>query len=325
MPKMRYDENDLIAIRSSGLLKSDAANDESMFFAEELNFIKARTYDIKVPPSNALVVFPVNSDTDPGADTVSYDTYGEVGMAKIISNYADDLPRADVKGERTTVKVASIGTSYGYSTKDIRRARMAGKPLQARKAAAARHATDTRINALAFRGDKEYGISGILDHPNITAYVPANAAAKAESTKWADKTPQEILNDLNGVVTAIVDSTNGVEIPDTILLPFTQYNLIATTLMPESEGKTILTTFITNSPYVKNVKAIHELKGAGTNGNDAGLCYRNDINALELNLPLGFMQGTPYQHNLEFVVPCEAACAGVIIFYPMSVAKFEGI
>ena len=321
---MKYDANDLNAIRVSGLLKNDAGNDESIFFAEELNHVKAKTYDIKVPPANALAVFPVNTDTDPGADTVSYDTYTEVGMAKIIANYADDLPRADVKGERTTVKVAEIGSSYGYSTKDIRRAHMTGKPLTTRKAAAARRAIDTIINRIAFVGDKATGINGIMNHPNITAYVPAAAAGKT-STIWADKTPQEIMDDLNGVVNAIVDSTHGMELPDTILLPFAQYNLIATKLMPESEGKTILTCFVDNSPYIKNVKPIQELKGLGEGGVDCGLCYRNDIDALEVNLPLAFTQGVVQRKNLEFIIPCEASCAGVIAYYPMSIAKFEGI
>lgn len=321
---MKYDEQDLSAIRSSGLLNNDAANDESIFFAEELNYVKAKTYDIKVPEANALAVFPVNSDTDPGADTVSYDTYSEVGMAKIIANYADDLPRADVKGERTTVKVVSIGTSYGYSTKDIRRAKMAGKPLSTRKAAAARRANDTKINSLVFKGDAEHGIKGILDHPNITAYVVSNSAT-GSSTKFADKTPAEIMGDLNGVVNAIVDSTNGVELPDTILLPIAQYNKIATTLMPESEGKTILSCFIANSPYIKTVKPIHELKGIGSDKKDVGLCYRNDPEALEINLPLAFTQYAPVRENLEFTVACESSCAGVIAYYPMSIAKFEGI
>lgn len=323
---MKYDEQDLVAIRATGLLKNDAANDESVFFAEELNHVKAKTYDQKVPPNNAMQVFPVNMDTDPGADTVSYDGYSDVGMAKIIANYADDLPRADVKGERQTVKVYAIGTSYGYSTKDIRRAKMAGKPLTSQRAAAARRANDAKINAVAFKGDPEYGIKGICDVPNITAYVPASVAkGEGTSTKWADKTADQILADLNGVVNAIVDSTNGVELPDTILLPIAQYNYISTLKVPDSEGKTVLSFFLANSPYIKNIKPIHELKGLGTGGVDVGICYRYDPEALELNLPLGYTQYAPQQKNLEFVVPCESSCAGVIVFYPLSVAKFEGI
>ena len=125
MPHMHYDELDLAAIQSTGRLDAN----ESIFFARELDYVKSKAYDVKYPANNALALFPVSSEADAGADTISYESYDMVGMAKIISNYADDLPRADVKGTLNTVKVFSIGVSYGYSTKDIRRSRMAGKNL----------------------------------------------------------------------------------------------------------------------------------------------------------------------------------------------------
>ena len=137
---MRYDEQDLMACKTSGLFREDAG--ESVFFAQELQKVKAKTYDVKTPANNAMSIFPVTSEADPGADTVAFDSYDSVGMAKIITNYADDLPRADVKAQRTIVKVFDIGTSYGYSIKDIRRAKMTGKPLTTRKAESARRAND---------------------------------------------------------------------------------------------------------------------------------------------------------------------------------------
>ena len=110
-----------------------------------------------------MSIFPVTSEADPGADTVAFDSYDSVGMAKIITNYADDLPRADVKAQRTIVKVFDIATSYGYSIKDIRRAKMTGKPLTTRKAESARRANDALVNKIAFQGDAEHGILGILN------------------------------------------------------------------------------------------------------------------------------------------------------------------
>ncbi len=41
-------------------------------------------------------------------------------MAKIISSYASDLPRADVKGKPTTAIIKSLGDSYGYSIQEMR-------------------------------------------------------------------------------------------------------------------------------------------------------------------------------------------------------------
>lgn len=319
---MKYDANDLRAIENACLLRSDAG--ETMFFAEELNAVKAKTYDVKTPANNALMVFPVSSDASPGADTVSFDSYDAVGIAKIITNYADDLPRADVKGTRETVKIYNIGVSYGYSTKDIQAAQMARKPLTSKKAEAARRANDAMINKLAFYGDKEYGIVGIFDHPNISKYVIENDG-EGTSTEWKNKTPEQINRDMTDSVGSVVDITKGVEIPDTILMPIAQYNLISSTLMPDSGGLTIRKFFLENNPYIKEITPIHEAAGAGSDGKDAMLIFRKDANALSLEVPLAFMQHAPQAKNLEFVVPCESSTAGVLVYYPLSACIVEGL
>ena len=43
-----------------------------------------------------------------------------MGFAKIISDYADDFSRVDIYGEEESVKVHSIGVSYGYNIMEIR-------------------------------------------------------------------------------------------------------------------------------------------------------------------------------------------------------------
>ena len=129
---------------------------------------------------------------------------------------------------------------------------------------------------------------------------------------------------MNNAVSSIVDSTNGVEIPDTILLPIDQYNYIAATLLPDSGGFTILSFFLKNNPYIKTIKPVHELKGAD-DGDDVMLIYRNSADALTLKLPLPFNQLAPQNKNLEFVVPCESSTAGIIVYYPLSVCLASGI
>ena len=138
MPKERYDERDLVVIQASQHFDAN----ESIFFARELEHIKTKTYDKKFAALTATSVIPVSNEVNPGAESITYYQYEPTGMAKIISNYATDLPRADVKGKPFTSVVKGIGSSYGYSIQDVRAARMAGKPLEQRKANAARLAID---------------------------------------------------------------------------------------------------------------------------------------------------------------------------------------
>ena len=126
MPSATYDQADYDALRRSNIpvtlsenpaLRFDSAEDAAVFFARELDYIKSQTYDRLYPEFTALTLFPVTHEVPEGAETVTYYSYDKTGMAKIISNYATDLPRVDVKGEPTTVPVKSIGDSYGYSVR----------------------------------------------------------------------------------------------------------------------------------------------------------------------------------------------------------------
>lgn len=321
---MKYDEQDLRAIESTGLLKNDAADNESVFFAQQLEYIKAKTYDEKLANLSAAKLFPVSTEANAGAESISYEQYGLVGLAKLISSYADDLPRADIKGKKVTVNIFSVGTSYGYSTQDIRAARMKGLPLNARKAIAARRANDTTVNKLAFKGDADSNIVGVLDNPNITRHVIASDGT-GSSTKWDTKTPEQVLRDLNDVVNGIVDLTNNVEIPDTVVLPIKQFNYISNTIVPDTGGESILTNFKKNNQYIKNIVSAAEMKGAGSGGEDVMLVYRKDIDAVSLEIPMAFTQNAPQAKNLEFIVPCESRTAGVIVYYPLSMAIAVGI
>ena len=159
MPSATYDQADYDALRRSNIpatlsenpaMRFDSAEDAAVFFARELDYIKTQTYDRLYPEFTALQMFPVTHEVPEGAETVTYYSYDKTGMAKIISNYATDLPRVDVKGEPTTVPVKSIGDSYGYSVQEMRASRMAGKSLDVRKAETARYQIDRLTNMIAW-------------------------------------------------------------------------------------------------------------------------------------------------------------------------------
>ena len=139
---MKYDENDIRAIQSTGRLDAN----EGVFFARQLEFIKSQSYDVKRAKLSAMEVFPVSTATPEGATTITYRQYDQVGMAKIIANYADDLPRADVSGKEFTSPIRGIGVSYGYNMQEIRSAMYAGTSLSERKMRSAQRAHEEKIN-----------------------------------------------------------------------------------------------------------------------------------------------------------------------------------
>jgi hypothetical protein len=299
--------------------------DESIFFGRELEHVKAKTYDKKYAQLKARTLFPVSSEAGPGAESITYEQYDSVGIAKVIGSYADDLPRADVKGKQFTSIIKSLGSSYGYNIQEIRAAQMAGKPLAQRKADAAKKAILTREDQIAFSGDSTNGILGFLTNPNIPLVVLA-ADGTGATTTFSTKTADKILRDLNKVVNSIVELTKEVEIPDTMLLPTEIYNLLKNTpWSTANDGKSVLKLFLENNDYIKNVFSVPRMKGAGAGGLDRMAVYRRDPDALTLEIPQDFEMLEEQSRGLEYVTPCHSRIGGVIVYYPLSIAFADGI
>ncbi len=338
----QYDKRDAQALMQSAIpgaimasegTRFDSAEDASVFFARELDYVKTRSYDVLYPEFTALNKFPVTSEADPGAETVTYYTYEKQGVAKVISNYADDLPRADVNGKPSTAFVKSIGDSYGYSAQEMRASRLAGKSLDARKAEAARYAIDNATNIIAWKGDPDNNLLGVLSTAqNIPLYSLPNGASG--HANWRAKTADEILADVSGMQMQVAETTNNVERPDTLCVPADVYMDISTRRIPDT-GITVLAFILDHAPYIKEVISAAELgaKNVDTNpyaaadnsGAGVAFLFTNDERKLALENPMPFYQYTLQARNLESVIPCEARTAGVIVYYPMSALIAVGV
>lgn len=317
--QLNYDERDYAAILAGHNMDAN----ESLFFARDLEKVKSKSYDVRYPEYTAMRVIPLATDAGIGVEVITYRQYDAVGFAKIISNYATDLPRVDLIGKEFFSKVKSLGDSYGYSVQDIRAAQFAGKPLEQRKANAARQAIEQQINTIAYTGDAASGLVGLFTHPNITTYtLPADGTGS--TTTFKTKTPDQVLRDLNGMVNKVKELTKGVESPDTLLISHNVHGDISTRARSTTSDTTILEFFLKNSPYIKNVEVIPECASAGAGNTELAMMFKKSEDKLTLEIPQMFEQFPPQAKGLEFVIPCHARIGGVIIYYPLSVIKAEG-
>lgn len=292
-------------------------SNEAVFFEQELEDIKAKSYDVVRRRLRHRDHIPVSNASGPAAETISYYQYDQVGIAKLVSNYADDLPVANVKGRKFSVDVHSMGVGFEYSIQDIRASMAQGKSLNDRKAtAAARAIAELEENIAAF-GHAGTNMKGFLNHPNvpvISVHDPGSGRA------WIadNKTPEQIVKDMGAAVQKIIDNTSEVERPNALLLPSNEYGHIAQTKMTDIEP-TILRWFIANNPWVSSVGTWDKLKTADASSTGPrSVTYRRDPNALELEIPQEFEMFPPQAQNLAFRVPAHARIGGVVFYYPLS-------
>lgn len=303
---------------------------ESIFFARELETIRARSYDVKYDDLfKMLGLLPVSTEGDPLATEITHRVYSRVGVAKMGGgDYATDFPSVDVYGNEVTVKIYPVKASYKYNKDEIARAARANKPLEAMRANAARKAIDKKLNDVAMSGDSVTGAKGLFNADGISTYtVPDGAGGK---TNWGDKTSDEILADLYGISNQIITNTKGIEVPDTIALPLTSHQLIERKRLSTDSEKTVLTYFLENSKNIKNIVWFNELEttaptNAAYDSNKAMFCWKNDAEHLVLDLPMPYTQEDIMVDGLEYVIPCRAKTAGVTVFYPLAVCKAYGV
>lgn len=297
---------------------------ESVFLQRQLDYIKSQTYDIKYAELKARKLIPVSNEADPGAEKIFYRQYDQAGLAKVVANYGDDLPRADVSGKEYFAIVKTLGASFAYNIQEMRAAIYGNVPLEQRRANAAKRSIAQLENSIAFFGDTASGLTGFINAANITS-VTLPADGTGSSKLWSTKTPDQILRDMNLVANTIVSTSLGIEIPDTMLLPLAQYNYVASTARSANSDTTILNYFLQNNPYIKQVEWLNELLGAGASSADRMMSYRRSPDVLTMEVPSDFEQLEIEIRNLEYKIPCLSRFGGVLVYYPLAISYADGL
>jgi hypothetical protein len=304
-----------------GMARLDAG--ENIFLLRQVEFISTRSYDVKFPLLFARKFIPVNNQIDRSAATYTYPQYTQVGMAKLLASYADDLQRADVYVKEFSSAIKPLGDSYGYNINEIRQAMRAQVPLDQKKANAARRAVETLIDRILALGDTAAGLVGMINQPNALSFTIPNGLAG--TPQWSTKKPLEILSDMVNICAFIPTSTGNVEEPNAILLPRSQYTQVATTPYSTSASDlTVLEYFKRNNPGV-DVGMWPLLATQGVASTDRMIAYNRDPEKLEGIIPQEFEQFPPEQEGLNFQVACHARIGGVVFYYPLSMAVADGI
>jgi len=292
-------------------------DDNSVFFAKSLEYTMAQAYERPIPAMAADRIVPTDNETPEWAESVSYTVYDTVGMAKIVSAYADDLPRSDVRGIEKVVPVVTLGDSFGYTTKDLRTAINNRSNLPVLRAVGARTAVARKENSLKVRGDAVHGMFGIVNHPNIPTVTPTTGS-------WGTATGDQMIADIVKAVDALVTQSNGTHTPNRIAVSNITRSRMATKRIGTADTTTVMQLVAQMFPELE-VVVVEELKGQGAGGTE--VMFISEFSAVNYHYKavMPFRQHPPQARNLEFVVPCEARTAGLVVMQPLSCVLMGGL
>lgn len=307
-----YDENEYRYFRDyAGQERLDDAG--SLFLARELDALRARVYEMETPALNALNIFSVQSEAAGWQDTLTFGLISDFGMARVISDYSDNIPMVGVYGQWLTVAIYTIADAYSFSMKEIEKAQATGKGLTDRLAVAARRGMDAKINDLVWNGDEDYNIIGIFDNPNINYQA-------ATSGGWT--TGDKAMQDLIAAVQGILTTTKGLHQANSIVLPVSMASIL-TQQLPNT-NVSYKTFLIQENPglTITYAQELEDIDGAGTKG---ALVFEKsaDVAAVELSQP--FRQHPAQWNNLHAKVVCDARTAGLIVYKPICITLIHSL
>ncbi len=189
---------------------------------------------------------------------------------------------------------------------------------------------DKVIERSVYVGFRKVGSIGLLNNPSV---VRSSARTSAGGqTSWRSKTADEILNDINTVLSAVWEANDCASdgMPDHILVPVEQFGMLVTRKVSDDSERSILTYILENNIATQQGKQLvispcKWCSGIGTNYSDRMVVYMNQVDRVCFNLtqPLRRME-TEYA-DMRIKIPYIAQFSEVRFLYPSTVRYMDGI
>lgn len=295
------------------------------FLVSQLTHIESKMYEKKYKAITYPQIVPVSNEAGEWAESVTYFFMDGAAIAEFVGTKSLNVPIAEIGTDKVTVAVELGATGYEYSDEELRQALHLNRPLPQLKSNTARRAYEELAQRTAMFGDVTHNLPGFLNNINVTSAVVVNPGS---GTEWINKTPDQILFDINDFMGDIFVDTLQVERPTKLLLPTAQWNFIAGTPRSSTSDTTILAWLIANSPYLNSdadIMPVTELAGIGAGSTDRMMAYDMDVDKVVFHIPMPLRFTEPQRKGRGFEVPGEFKLSGIEFRYPGSARYADGI
>ena len=306
------------------------AQDALGFVTDQTFRINADVYTTQYPEMNFAELVPVNSVGPEWSSGVITYTSDSAGQAAWFSGGAKDMRLAEVVRGRTEQTFDLAGIGYDFNLEEVNRAALIGQPLTNQKADGARRASLEFVHNAALYGDTLKNFAGLVNSAAVAQGLVANNAG-ATSRLWANKTPNEILADINGVLTGIYTGSSTVEMADTLLLPIASYLTLGQTRVAADTTDTVLAflqrtnayTMVTGKPLT--IRGVRRLETMGAGGLARMVAYRRDPSVVEFHYPMPHRFMPVWQNGpINFLVPGIFRIGGCEFKRPSAIRYADG-
>jgi hypothetical protein len=241
----------------------------------------------------------------------------------------------DVDIAKTPQPLRPWGMELKYTILELESAARLGRPIDQQKFMAMQLKYQMDVDEQVYIGDTSLGDVGLLNNGSVT---PVNVVAGASGfTTWAQKSPDEILADINNALTTNWQNAAWAVMPTRILIPPAQYGYIATAKIGLAANESILQYILRNNLLATARAAKLEIfpvkwaigAGAGgtigtINGHDRMIVYVMEKD--RVRYPMTLLQRTPVQYDGIYHKSTYFGRLGVVeAVYPETLGYYDGI
>lgn len=316
---------------------NDAQQATLAFVYNQALAVNTQVYKMKFPDLDFARLVYVDSSAPEFSPGIVTFLSSMVGKADWYSGAAKDVKKADITRDRVETRFHMASVGYGWNIEEAGQAQLMGMNLGSDKGEAARRAYTEFMWNVTLTGDTTKNLLGLANQSGVTTgTAPADGTSGA--TTWFDaggnptKTPQQMVRDLNGVLTGIFTGTLTVEMADTVLLPYDIIAYLAATTLTSTNSETVLSFILRTNIYtqttgqpltIRGVLGLNTL-GAGSTRRMIAYANRQDVVKLHLPMPHRFLP-VATADNIHFDVPGIFRTGGVEVLRPGAFRYLDGI
>jgi hypothetical protein len=225
------------------------------------------------------------------------------------------------------------GMEVKWTLRELASAAKMGRPIDDQKYSGMKLKHQMDIDEMVYIGDSFYGQYGLtnLNLASPSLVTPTNAVAGVSgSTLWTQKTPDEILNDINTLLTNTWLSSFYAVVPRKILLPPSNFSYIVANKVSGAGNVSILeyvkANSLTNGTYgiPLDIQPLKWLTGRGVGGTNRMVAYTNDRD--RVRFPMVPMQRTPVEYRSLYQITTYYCLLGCLEApYSSTIGYVDGI
>lgn len=250
------------------------------------------------------------------------------GSLPWISPESSAIPGVSIDGTRLANLLRLLAREISFTSVELERSQLLGMPIDAQKTDALNTLYQMNTDQMVYIGAAEVGAVGLVNNPAVTSGNVVNGVSG--SPLWVNKTPDEILADVNALLESAWQAAAFAVCPAELRLPPYQYALICSQKVSSAGNVSILKFLEENSIALKvngkplNVQPVKWLTGRGAGGADRMVVYTNEENRVRFPM-VPIRRETAYYQGIRFTAPYLWAFGVMEFVYPETVQYADGI